>query len=125
MNTLISICVGLLIVLFVMGICILTECMDIQKDMGAHTIALVQIRDKMTPTNKQVFSTSIKGIKEFRAQIEIPMAHECLVTEDEMKDALLQEMMPMLKEQVEVMSNPDFASMKKKYLGRIKVVEVE
>lgn len=125
MNISIYICVALLIVLFVMGICIFTECMETRKQMGAQTIAMAQIRDKMTPTNKPVFKTSIKDIKEYRAEIEIPMEHEYLVTEDEMKDALLHEMLPMLKEQVEVMSNPDFTTMKKKYLGRIKVVEVE
>lgn len=118
MGKLIAIALGMLIGISVVTGCILEDCMEIKKK-------LTQVSEKMMPPSTRVFSTSIKGIKEIRSHIDIPLEHECLVTDTEMKDALLQQMIPMLIDQVEVMTREDFLTMKKEYLGRIKVVEVK
>lgn len=102
------------------------ECMEIRNRMRSLEILIDKTNQKhayYSPSFRM--ATEPMGIKEYRHAIEIPMERDCLVTEDEMRRALLTEILPELAEQMEVVTDNDFIRFKKKYLGRIRVVEVK
>ena len=101
------------------------ECIEIRNKMRSLEIAIDKSNQKhayYSPSFRM--ATESMGIKEYRNAIDIPMERDCLVTEDEMRKALLTEVLPELAENMEVIAENDFINFKKKYLGRIRVVEV-
>lgn len=119
-----KIALGVALVLLTIVIIMLSanmkECKGIRKQVDSQVAAMLR-----KPTGSPRFNIGgIKEVKECRASIDIPMEmeHQLKLTDVEVKDALLRQMLPSMLESIELVVDDEYTTFTKKYIGRIRIV---